>query len=709
MLSYDILVPTKGDIEIKSLLDERIEFTSIAQSYTMQIDWIYDLRELTTFEDVTDGELNTRFLYREYRYSIDRTNWSDWVELTPEVTNFDWLSSRTYFLQIRWTRMGDKPDGKIDLYRFYLNGKTAVNETSQPLIELKDAGQIVYYKPKEVYKVFDLTGYEAVVRGENDNRTLYIEFRWSQTNGRNWSNWMPLTEENLKALKPSPIRFFYIEYMLKREGNDYSDSIRVWDLYLKGSFQNVSQDYLKTNLLGIKECCWPEQVGECELPENFALDLTEDEKSKLWQPYMIKRALEIYNKISNSTNEVFGHEVEYFLTDPDERGEDVIYNENSLHNIICYDKIKVSVDQNEFPESNFAFNIYDMTLFDTFEVHIMKEQFKKTFGAERRPRRRDKLYFCQLNQWFEIEHAQPFRDFANASIFYRVMLKKAEDRANERAENTTIQNRIDELTKNNTLEDLLGDRIQEEKDKVAHREEIAPHSRENTRHSWNATIVKSLLENSTNIISGNYYDLSALEASQTGVTYKGIDKYMKKGDNRSWTFWINFTTYNAASEYIILDNLHGIWGWRITHFAGSNVLRINENQWSFDWTPENDTWYAFCWSWNQRERKLNLHVHQRRAEGYKAGALTSSDLTQVASNEWTITTPLEFELENKNEGYVYIWGGDYYITNIRMWSESLQLEKLNEIHNEQIPHRGDILMLSDNSNERIVMRNSPHN
>ena len=78
----------------------------------------------------------------------------------------------------------------------------------------------------------------------------------------------------------------------------------------------------------------------------------------------------------------------------------------------------------EAPSCQIVMNQFDLTLFDSFEVHITKEAFKQAFGVQRRPSKEDLLYFCDINRMFIVDHAQQFRNFNNAAVYYKVVLKK---------------------------------------------------------------------------------------------------------------------------------------------------------------------------------------------------------------------------------------------------------------------------------------------
>jgi hypothetical protein len=60
-------------------------------------------------------------------------------------------------------------------------------------------------------------------------------------------------------------------------------------------------------------------------------------------------------------------------------------HEYQLYNVVCEGNIKVAVDGNNFPDSQIVMNQFDLSLFESMNVHITKKQFKEIFGPQRRP------------------------------------------------------------------------------------------------------------------------------------------------------------------------------------------------------------------------------------------------------------------------------------------------------------------------------------
>ena len=97
------------------------------------------------------------------------------------------------------------------------------------------------------------------------------------------------------------------------------------------------------------------------------------------------------------TSNIFGHDVQYFRTEPDARTEDVHLMEYSLHNVIDKKTVKVLVPDNEFPEESMTYDIFGME-FAEFEIHITAAEFETVFGLGKSPRNKDYMYISKYAQ-----------------------------------------------------------------------------------------------------------------------------------------------------------------------------------------------------------------------------------------------------------------------------------------------------------------------
>ena len=189
--------------------------------------------------------------------------------------------------------------------------------------------------------------------------------------------------------------------------------------------------------------------------------------STLWNPYEMNKTVSWYNFLSNTINSMFGFTVDYHRTDPDGKGIDKVLFEYQLYNIVDMKQIKVLVQENNFPDNQVVVNQFNLDLFDTFKICVMKDEFKKAFGVEFRPGKEDIIYFCQTNRLYIVKHAQVHKDVMNAGVYYDVVLEKYEKRANVINRIEESKTKIDELTRNNTIDTLFGFDQKEQQDQIS--------------------------------------------------------------------------------------------------------------------------------------------------------------------------------------------------------------------------------------------------
>ena len=147
------------------------------------------------------------------------------------------------------------------------------------------------------------------------------------------------------------------------------------------SISLLSITYTIETVDGIIESC-PNFCVECADP--FAMSGCANiqvscSTTNQFNPYSLTKSVKIYKQLTNVINGIFGHEVNYFKTEPDLRTSDVILMEYSLHNVVDNQTIKVLVPDNEFPANDFQFDPYDGMGFEGFEIHITRREFEKAF------------------------------------------------------------------------------------------------------------------------------------------------------------------------------------------------------------------------------------------------------------------------------------------------------------------------------------------
>jgi hypothetical protein len=692
-----------------------------------------DVNKLTTFSYDTLGSTDTRFLTTTYRLSRNSTSWSDFQELKSDIDNFPPFDPKDpLYVDVKWTRGGSSTIGIIRLLEYKLSGLLEVNiETGDVPIKLK-AGESTILKAPYIYKVFKVDDIEII--SSSVLTDVNIKYRFSQDSSRTFSGWEPFTKENITSLRINPIRFFQVEYSIE---NNSTSNITIQDVNLIGDFQNVSKDYFKTNLYGIRECCQSNvsgyydtngtfipntsstgvsnSGGQCDTT-NALYGLTSEDKSQLYNPYQQNTAINLLNKLSTDAQQIFGHRVIYFVTDADKQGQDHTLHEYQLYNVVCDGNIKVSIEGNNFPDSQIMMNQFDLNLFETMEAHITKQQFKEIFGPQRRPSKEDFLYFCDLNRMYQVEHAQQFRNFNNSAIYYKLILKKYTQKANVKAGTPEIKNKLAELTKNTTIEELFGVEIKQDKDAVANKEQYTTLTKDPIRMDYFAQIDKELIENSSNIISKSNYDLSTIDFGSVAVRYKNMDTYIKKGDNIGYMTWFNIHNYVVDDVYNLFnlyDSINDL-GWKANLINDNLIVNISGSTYSYNITGdtipntiglEEDTWYCYLLNIDQRLRTITQYIYKRNVDDEDDAQNLQNTLLQLVYENTQDMTPVEFQLEGV---FAEIFASDMKMTNIRLFTDIIPKEEHNKMLNQAIiGEASKYLVFADNANTRLSLPNFP--
>jgi hypothetical protein len=752
---YDVVTNLNdGTITISDVFDINAATGSVGATpyfyqpedeYVISFTNLQNVTEFTKFQYDTLGLSDERFLLQYYRVSRDGISWSDWFDLKRFIDNFPVIDPLDpLFVDIKWVRKGDSLLGDIRMLEYKLEGE---------LLRAVDDGDVVsiptsetkIIKPPFIYKVFNITDLEIISPSHQTGLPdgLILEYRYSQDSSRSWSEWEPLTKENITTVNINPIRFFQIEYSIT---NNSGQLVSIQDINLIGDFQNVTNDSQKSNLFGIRECCLSNMNGTFDSNGNFIPNenlnsggggaggsgdgsggscdtsglndkMSDQEKANLYNPYQQNTASKLLTKLSSDAEQVFGHKILYFVTDPDKKGQDHTLNEYQLFNVVCEGEVKISIEGNNFPDSQIVMNQFDLNLFETMEAHITKQQFKEIFGVQRRPSKEDFLYFCNVNRMYQVDHAQQFRNFNNSAVYYKLILKKYTQKANVQAGTIDIQNKLDKLTKNTTIDELMG--IEQTKDKaaIANKQQFTPLTRDPIRLEYNAQIDKELVENSSTIIAKAHYDLSSVNYRSSAVSYKNLDPIFKVSDNIGFQVWFNMNNYiqdeiyNFMSHYDTSTSL----GWRAELSNDTITITLNSDTYVFNLTPyttgsdptglEEETWYCYVLNIDQRNRKMDQYIYKRDVDYEEdAPTLPTTLLRKVYQDTQTIV-PIEYELLNFNPE---ILASDMKITNIRMFLDVIPENVHNKILNQYIIRDDSkYLVFADNATTRLYLPKFP--
>jgi hypothetical protein len=731
-----ITISDKFNISVDPSAPDATPFLNeIDSEYILSFTNLENVSKFTSFTYDTLGMTDTRYLVQYYRLSRDGEKWTTWYDLKKNIDNFPVIDTKDKLnIDIKWVRKGTNKIGSIRILEYSLNGATSRATIDDGSTAIISSGETQIIKPPYIYKVFRIDDIEIISSTGVPDGSL--KYRYSQDNARTWSNWEVLTKENIKTKRFTPVRFFQVEYLIE---NKSGSQIRVQDINLIGNFQNVTLDSQKSNLYGIRECCQSNINGTYDANGNFIPNtnlnssssssgadgggncattggykpMTADQQALLYNPYNQNTAVNLLNQLSNDAQLMFGHQVIYFATDPDKNGYDYSLHEYSLYNIVCQGDLRISVENNNFPDSQVVMNQFDLNLFSTMEVHVTKDQFKQIFGVQRRPSKEDFLYFCNLNRMYIVDHAQQFRSFNNSAVYYKLILKKYNQKASIQSGTTEIQNKMDMLTQNSTIDSLFGIENAQDKASIANKDQLKPLTKDPIRLKYLATIDKELIENASNVISKSHYDLSSVDFNTPGVEYFNLDPLLEISDNIGFTVWFNINNYILDEYYNMFDyydNTNNL-GWSVNLKNDKMIVMLNENQYDFNFGTgdvielEEETWYCYVLNIDQRNRKMSQYIYKRNVEFEDdAVRLTSTVLRKVHSNEQTIE-PVDYQLEGIDP---VILGSDMKLTNIRLFLDVIPEDTHNKILNQYVIREDSkYLVFADNANTRLFLPNFP--
>ena len=769
---------------------------------TFEITPTKSIKSITSFSDIVRGETDKHYFKKYFSYSNIRSgiSYSEPAPITGITQEYCALDMLYLNLQYFRIDVDTATTPSLTINTIVIEGTYDIEETDE-IINVPDDGYI--FTPKDIYKVFKLTGFELY--GINTNN-LTIKYRFTQDSGRIYTPWEPLTTENISTIKLNPVRFAQVQYSVTKINNAITS--KVYDIILLGDFQNINNNYLKTNRYGVREDCssqfpqwsgatsapgtgpssslvclsgrtsymgdgktynydrnWYTQGLSCYLTGNVIGSLTTQSNDPTtvagnYNPYDSTKIGQWFNFLAGSTNKILGWTVEYHLTDPDGNGIDRYLHEYQLFNIIDVQKIKIIVPDNTFPDNQVQINEYMLDAFETFNIIILKDEFHKAFGIEKRPGQKDVIRFCQANRMYRVRHAQVKRDIMYMGIYYNVVLEKYEILANEQNLSDASRNIIEPLIQNNTLDALFGFENHQEENKIINKQ-FKPTTHEVYRLDVNPklSIVKKDIFNGLKgtKISDSYYNLSSLSAGTSAVTYSLQDSILNVSDNRSFNVWFNFNNKYDANKIIdesvyqsyyinnstyfeFLNNYNTSTqkGYKLSYSNQQMVLTINNLNYYLNVTGlTTNIWYGLSVNIDNRQRTISLDLYKRNysynitlftesyqnatvdynnstgityytSRGYRPvknteqnSTLNDVNLKNLAKIEYT-NVPLNSFNINKT---ITIFASDIKLTNVRIFNDVIPEEQKSNILVQRIIQDSNYLILADNATKELYTAN----
>lgn len=788
-----------------------------------------NIKTIDGYSDEVSGETSSVYLkvFYRYKYSTD----ADWSDPYPieQITQLDICSRKCLLIQLLYYRMDDGGPNSgvtITLTNPSINGTYSMT-TGDAFVVLTKDDPVQILESGDFLKIFSISDFEIISTPKYGNSTSFkVMYRYSQDGQLSWAGWEPLTKENISTVHWDKTRFVELQYLFSGTTNS---SVKIYEVLLYGDFQNVTANSMKLNMYGLKENCvniaFPpaaisestsgidettpttdtkstdsttttmiSDASEYQLRMNFltqglscysnpdtstglsVVEQLEQENAAnsagFWNPYEFQKATEWQNMLANQIAQMLGMTVEYHLTDPDGNGIDMVIHEQQLYSTTDMKVIKVLVPDNQFPENQIVINQFNLDLFDTFKVHILKDEFKKAFGITKRPGQQDIIYFCQINRMFIVKHSQIHRDVMNSGIYYDVVLEKYEKRANVLHRMEESKARIEELTRNTTIDELFGFEEKNDMDKIANKIQLKPESFDYIRSVINArtVITKEAVYNGDIKVIESFYDLSNVAQTESAIQYTKADNNVKVSDNRSFIFWFNFPNeydsgkaiskkmiagYDVSSnKYVMLNNLTGDTfitnsddtynnniGYKVWFQSGKIYYMINNVTHIMDVPIMTNVWYALLINMDQRQRTCEMKLYRRNTaitvilyqpDTYERLELEYDDpdlqyeinvngFKPVDNIETTSTQvePTFIQMASYNQIDVplsefthdldfNIQGSKMKLSNIRIMNDLVRDEVYQIVLNELIIKDSQHLIMGDNATKKIFTTNFPN-
>lgn len=697
-----------------------------------------------------------------------------------------------------------------------IEGEYEFNWTDGPFTLTGSTDEIVLI-PKDIYKIFSISDFQVIA---DYPANLELHYRVTQDNGRTYSKWEPLNRANISTFRFNNLRFARVEYKFKSlysdvPANNVYDIILIGDFqnvsanYLKTNRYGVKQDcltsYLNPTTGNTDTCGWnisttsgasygiapgsgkiTGAMTPYDLNMNFytqglscyssnpnnsngtvpaggvTAGITAQNQasqaagSTLWKPYDMSQIMSFANMLANQINDIFAWEVDYHLTDPDSNGIDFVLHEYQLFNIVDMKKVKVLVPDNKFPDNMIKFNQFSLDLFDTFEIHILKDEFKRKFGIDRRPSENDILYICPINRLYYVKHAQIFRDVMNAGYYYKVILEKYEQKANIRNLHEESKALLDVLTKNTTMDELFGPEKTNEENTIANIEQFKPFTFDPMRYVVNNKVlrIQEDLYNGNFDFSKTHYDFKNVIGKQA-VVYKKTDNIFTESSNRSIICWFNFNnnwdinkpsktaidTYNVSTNtnFWLLDNYDEVLkkGYRLWYYKGDVNFQLNDQYYKIpSLNLLTNIWYSLIINIDQRQKTVTMNIYTRDND-YNIVFFQPTSY-QIETIGWTDTTGYTYlisagykpvnniELRNVSTEYVgvkeayydntyvqsfeheydlQIKGSNIKYTNLRILTDIVPDSEIFNILNQFYINNAEKVLMADNADKNIYTDN----
>ena len=502
---------------------------------------------------------------------------------------------------------------------------------------------------------------------------------------------------------------FDLQFRLVRRGSEVAS--RRLDKVILNLTQGGPPETSLDNQFPTQSSC---KATSCVTP-NFSSGVVMNcDSNTLFRPYdVMNPGVQLWKDLSCAVSEMFGHCVRYFKTQAKLESADTILKEYSLYEVTDVKDIRVLVPNNEFPDNAIKFVPFDMDFGDGMEVHIVREHFERAFGHDDLPEQKDYLYFPLIDRIFEVQSAYLFKDFMAAEAYYKVMLYKWQDKANVMRENPEIAQYIDDLVEN--FDEMLQPEIDKEFIDITKPQQytttaVGGFDKARTKINDKLVIEVKDLTNYFTVVGKYFYDLKrSMTWGDLAIKYK-LPVSRELSHNTAFSMWFKTTKttfFKSPETYdIMLDGYSDTEkkGFRFTldyepgiapnsAVAKGLTVKVNGLTHQFKIPQLNaETWYGLVINHMNDYSQLSIHIWEMKYDQNQPSKNKTTDLRLFHTDHITITP----EAVNYNGTYE-LRSGSLGITNVRVWSESMEEEKQPITINQYVVKDSRYALLIDNA------------
>ena len=256
----------------------------------------------------------------------------------------------------------------------------------------------------------------------------------------------------------------------------------------------------------------------------------------------------VYNTIMSlqqSATDLVGLDTLWCRALPHKNSEDVVIQEYTLYNVDCPKAIRVISNTQDYNPGQLMVDMYGLNYEQPLEISIDLNTWKKVFGENTMPQRKDIVYIVLLNRFYQVKSSAVIYQLNNREVGFKVILDKYNAEASRR-EPDDIKDTINELIDNQAI--LFGDDISREvADAVVETE--TSYTQSTYKDPIKTFDIKSIVKEDITVSNGNlishaYYDFAIAEQP---VRYDIAAHYDK---NDKFNHWIYTTWFKTSDENI---------------------------------------------------------------------------------------------------------------------------------------------------------------